>query len=196
MKARIPILSVLLFLAVCCGSRKAAEREAYASLDTVIRLYEAGADTIDAELLAPALSYFPSKGDELVKGKLWFHQGWISLQHGEYDKAIVSFEKALEQTRISGDRHLEGLVCRAMADTYNRTYNVREDTLYLRKAWQAFDAGEDSLFRSEVALRLAAAYMNARKWAQADRLLQKVIPVCARNPVLFGPGMIVNAFIS
>ena len=194
MKARIPILSVLLFLAVCCGSRKAAEREAYASLDTVIRLYEAGADTIDAELLAPALSYFPSKGDASTRGRLWFHWGLICFDQGAYDQAIVSYEKALEQTRISGDRHLEGLVCRAIADTYNGTYNIREDTVYMRKAWRAFDAPEDSLYRAEVALRLAAAYMNAREWDKADTLLQEVLPVCARNRALLGRGLDVYSF--
>ena len=145
MKFRIPILSLLLLTVVCCGGRESARRRAYHALDTVIRLYEAGADSIDAELLAPALAYFPSKGDASTRGRLWFHWGLISFDRGEYDQAIVSYEKALQQTRISGDRHLEGLVCRAIADTYNRTYNIREDTLYMRKAWQAFDAAEDSL---------------------------------------------------
>ena len=60
MKSRIPLLSLLLLSVVCCGGRESARRRAFQSLDTVIRLYEAGADSIDAELLAPALSYFPA----------------------------------------------------------------------------------------------------------------------------------------
>ena len=67
MKSRIHILFFLLFCVVGCGGRPATKREAYESLDTVIRLYEAGADSIDAELLAPALAYFPSKGDAATK---------------------------------------------------------------------------------------------------------------------------------
>ena len=194
MKFRIPILSLLLLTVVCCGGRESARRRAYHALDTVIRLYEAGADSIDAELLAPALAYFPSKGDASTRGRLWFHWGLISFDRGEYDQAIVSYEKALQQTRISGDRHLEGLVCRAIADTYNRTYNIREDTLYMRKAWQAFDAAEDSLYRAEVALRLAAAHMNAREWDKADALLQEALPVCSRNRILLGLGLNVHSF--
>ena len=184
----------LLLIAISCSNPDSAKLKAYRALDEVVRLYEAGVDSIDAEMLAPALDYFPTKGDAASIGRLWFQWGLISYHHGAYDKAIVSFERALQQTRISGDRHLEGLVCRAMADTYSRTYNIREDTLYLRRSLQAFVAEEDSLYRAEVALRLAAAYMNARKWAKADTLLQEVLPICLRNPALFGPGMNVNAF--
>lgn len=193
MKSRIHILFFLLFCVVGCGGRPATKREAYESLDTVIRLYEAGADSIDAELLAPALAYFPSKGDAATKGKLWYHWGLIACQRGEYDKAVVSFERALQQAQQSGDRRFAGMVCRVMADTYNLTYNIREDTVYLRKAWEAFDAEADSLYRAEVALRLAAAYMNAREWTRAERLLQEYLPVCDRNGALFGIGKSIYA---
>ena len=193
MKSRIHILFFLLFCVVGCGGRPATKREAYESLDTVIRLYEAGADSIDAELLAPALAYFPSKGDAATKGKLWYHWGLIACQRGEYDKAVVSFERALQQAQQSGDRRFAGMVCRVMADTYNLTYNIREDTVYLRKAWEAFDADADSLYRAEVALRLAAAYMNAREWTRAEGLLQECLPVCDRNGALFGIGKSIYA---
>ena len=193
MKSRIHILFFLLFCVVGCGGRPATKREAYESLDTVIRLYEAGADSIDAELLAPAPAYFPSKGDAATKGKLWYHWGLIACQRGEYDKAVVSFERALQQAQQSGDRRFAGMVCRVMADTYNLTYNIREDTVYLRKAWEAFDAEADSLYRAEVALRLAAAYMNAREWTKAEGLLQECLPVCDRNGALFGIGKSIYA---
>ena len=194
MKAKSTIIIGLLLVAVGCRYSDSSRQRAYQSLDSVVRMYEAGVDSIDADMLAPALSYFQTKGDTASKGRVWFHSGLISFHHGEYDKAIVSFEKALEQTGISGDRHLEGLVCRAMADTYNRTYNVREDTLYMRRAFQAFDTEEDSLYQAEVALRLVAAYMNSRKWEKADALLQEVLPVCLRNPALYGPGVNINAY--
>ena len=194
MKNKTPFIVGLLLITIGCSHPDSAKQKAHRSLEAVIQLYEAGVDSVDAELLAPALAYFPTKGDASSKGRLWFHSGLISYHHGAYDKAIVSFERALQQTRISGDRHLEGLICRAMADTYSRTYNIREDTLYLRKSLQAFSAEEDSLYRAEVALRLAAAYMNARKWEKADTLLQEVMPICLRNQALFGPGMNVNAF--
>jgi tetratricopeptide (TPR) repeat protein len=193
MKNKTSLFIGLLLLAVGCGRSDSLKLKAYQSLDAVVRLYEAGVDTIDADMLAPALAYIPSKGDAASKGRLWYQWGLITYHQGAYDKAIVSFEKALQQTRLTGDRHLEGLVCRAMADTYNRTYNIREDTLYMRKAWLAFDADSDSLYRAEVALRLVAAYMNAKDWGKADTLLQQVIPVCVRNRVLFGPGMSVYA---
>ena len=194
MRSRIPTFLCLVGCLVCCTGRRTLKQQAYQSLETVIRLYESGVDTIDADLLAPALDYFPSNGDASTKGKLWYHWGRITYYRGEYDKTIVSYEKALQETRISGDRHLEGLVCRAMADTYNRTGNIREDTVHLRKAWLAFDAPEDSLYRAEVALRLASAYMNARKWPLAEKLLRDFMPVCVNNPALYGVGMVVHAY--
>lgn len=193
MRNRIPIFLCQLLCLVCCGPRRTMKQKAYQSLETVIRQYESGADSMDAELLAPALSYFPRKGDAAARGRLWYRWGLITYCREEYDQAIVSFEKALQQSRISGDRHLEGLVWRAMADTYHQTANIREDTIHLRKAWWAFDAAEDSLYRTEVALRLAGAYMNARKWAQAEGLLQEILPICIRNQALYGLGMAVTA---
>ena len=193
MKTIRAVSSVLLLLAACGCGKDSQRKKAYQSLEAVVRLYEAGVDSIDAEMLAPALAYFPSKRDAAAKGRLWYQWGLITYHQGELDRAIVSFEKALQQTRLSGDRHLEGLVCRAMADTYNKTYNIREDTVYLRMAWQAFDTPEDSLYRAETALRLVGAYMNAREWDRADTLLQQVLPVCTRNRVLLGPGMSVYA---
>ena len=77
---------VCLFLAVSCGHRESLRQRAYHSLDTVTRLYEAGNDSIDAELLAPALAYFPEKGDASTKGKLWYQWGYILLTHENYDK--------------------------------------------------------------------------------------------------------------
>ena len=193
MRSRLAFFFALILLAAGGCGPYSQKRKAYQSLEEVVRLYQAGVDTIDAELLAPALAYFPSRGDAAAKGRLWYQWGLITYYQGELDKAVVSFEKALEQTRITGDRHLEGLVCRAMADTYNQTFNIREDTLYMRRAWEAFDAPEDSLFRAESALRLVGAYMNARQWDKADALLEECLPICTRNRLLLGPGMSVYA---
>ena len=191
-------LKYLFFIGVflgilACTHPDSIRQKAYQSLDTVVRLYEMGVDSIDAELLAPALAYIPEKGDAAAKGRLWFQQGYIFYSQRVFDKAIVSFEKALEQTRLSGDRHLEGLVCRVMADTYNRTYNNREDTVYLRRAMEAFDAPDDSLYRAETALRLAVAYMNGRKWDQAKPLLEQVLPISKGNPAFYGQCLSVYA---
>ena len=133
----------------------------------------------------PCPGYFPEKGDAATKGKLWYQWGYISLTHGDYDKAVISFEKGLEQARITGDYHLEGLICRAMADTYNRTYNTREDTVYLRRAWLAFGAEKDTLYQTETALRLVAAFMNDREWEKAGALLDQVTPIATRHRALF-----------
>ena len=193
MKRIDSLLIVCLLLAVSCGHRETLRQRAHHSLDTVIRLYQAGNDSIDMELLAPALAYFPEKGDAATKGRLWYQSGYISMTHGDYANAIVSFEKGLEQTRITGDHHLEGLICRAMADTYNRTLNTREDTLYLRQAWLAFGAENDTLYQAETALRLAAAFINEREWEKAGVLLDQVVPIAVRNPGLYGPCMYVQA---
>ncbi|MBR5255329.1 MAG: hypothetical protein IKV62_00955 [Bacteroidales bacterium] len=187
------ILIICLFLAVSCGHRESLRKRAYHSLDTVIRLYEAGIDSIDAELLAPALAYFPEKGDAFTKGRLWYQWGFISFSRGDYDKAIVSFEKGLEQTRLSGDHHLEGLICRAMADTYNHTFNIREDTVYLRRAMDAFGAGNDTLYQAETALRLVLAFINDREWDKAGAILDQVTPIAIRDRMLYAPCMNVTA---
>ena len=193
MKIRKPFIIGMALCAVACTYQDSMRQKAYQSLETVVRLYEMGEDSVDMDMLAPALAYIPKKGDASAKGRLWFQSGFISYNHGEYDKAIVAFEKALQQTRLSGDRHLEGLVCRVMADTYNRTYNIREDTIYLRRALLAFSNEEDSLYRAETALRLAAAYINSRNYTKAEPLFEQVLPIAERNRVLYGTCMSVYA---
>ena len=193
MKIKTPLIVSVFLCALACSHLDSPKQKAYQSLETVVRLYEMGDDSVDEEMLAPALAYIPDNGDASAKGRLWFQLGFIAYIHGEFDKAIVSFEKALEQTRLSGDRHLEGLICRTMADTYNLTYNIREDTVYLRRALEAFSSEKDSMYRAETALRLATAYMNGRKWAQVEPLLEEVLPMTPRNQVLYGTYMSVYA---
>ena len=94
----------LLLVAMGCSRLDSPKQRAYRSLDTVIRLYEAGVDTIDADLLAPALSYFPSKGDAATNGRLWYHAGLISYHHGAYDKATRAMRFSAITTSISKKR--------------------------------------------------------------------------------------------
>ena len=53
----------LLLVAAGCGCLDSSKRKAFQALDEAVRLYESGSDTLDPGLLAPALAYFPEKGD-------------------------------------------------------------------------------------------------------------------------------------
>lgn len=193
MRNSILIFLFHLFCLVCCIACRTLEQKVDPSLETVLWPTGQDTDSLDEEWLASALSCLPAKEDASAQGRLWYHWGLIAYCREAYDQAIVSFEKALRQAWMAGDRHLEGLVWRAMADTYHQTYNIREDTVYLRRALRAFDAAEDSLLRTEAALRLAGACMKAREWTRAEGLLQEFLPVCVRNPPLYGLGMAVAA---
>jgi len=172
-KILLPLLAALLLSGCTFGvesREKAMEALAYAA-----KLERSGYDMVDESILEPALSYIPEKGDAVSKADLWYLLGRIQFNREGYAQAMVSFEKALHEVEAAGDRHREGLVCRAMADTYNRTYNVREDSLYLLRALSAFEAEGDSLFALEVRLRLAIAYYNAHEWDKARSCYSRVI---------------------
>ena len=113
-----------------------------------------------------------------------YRLGRSQFEEGSYSAAIVTFEKAAEMAGNQQDRHYEGLLFRAMADTYNRTYNAREDSLYLLKALNSFTASGDSAHVLETKLRLAAAFCNDKRWDKARTLFKEIEPAVDPFPVL------------
>lgn len=176
-------LCILSFLSGCQPFDK-ERQEAAAALEKTAALDRSGMDLMDPEILQPALSFFPSHGNEDERMRLWYYLGRIQFNRGEYVDAAVSFEMADEWAVKTGNLHFEGLINRSMASVFNRTLNVREDSLHLLRAIEAFEAAGDSLYAAEAGLRLAAAYYNDKKWSKAREQFGKVRPSAMQNEQL------------
>ena len=131
--------SILLLSCLIAGCRPFQGREeALSSLEETAALERSGVDVTDLDILKPALSYIPQYGEDGQKMMLWYYLGRIQYNRDELVDAAVSFERAEELAKRVGNPHFEGLVNRSLAGVFNRTMNVREDSLHLRKAVNAF----------------------------------------------------------
>ena len=114
----------------------------------------------------------------------WLEAGKAHFSREEYGEAVVSFEKAGRLASEQGNLHQEGLAWRWMADTYNRTFNAREDSLYLLRALGAFEEAGDSPHAAETVLRLATAFYNDRKWDKAGRCFHRILDAAEPDSLL------------
>lgn len=154
------------------------------ALEETAALDRSGVDLTDLDCLKPAMSYIPQHGNDEQKMLLWYYLGRIQFNRGELAEAAVSFERAEDWSAGVGDPHYVGLINRSMASVFNRTLNVREDSLHLRKAVTAFREAGDTLHAAEAGLRLAVAYNNDRKWDKAYEQFMQVLPYAMKNEVL------------
>ena len=177
-------LLLWIFLFTGCASPGGGRQEALSALEKTAELDRSGVNIVDPDILAPALSYIPSHGNDEEKMMLWYYLGRIQFNQGALVDAAVSFERAGEWAEKAGNQHFVGLVNRSMAGIFNWTMNVREDSLHLRRAVNAFDAAGDTLHSAEAGLRLAVAYYNDRKWDKAYAQFMKIRPSAMKNEML------------
>ena len=177
--------SILLLSCLIVGCRPFQGREeALSSLEETAALERSGVDVTDLDILKPALSYIPQYGEDGQKMMLWYYLGRIQYNRDELVDAAVSFERAEELAKRVGNPHFEGLINRSLAGVFNRTMNVREDSLHLRKAVNAFLVAGDTMHAAEAGLRLAAAYYNDRVWDKAHAQFMRVRTDVMKNDQL------------
>lgn len=168
-------LSAALFLLTACAFHGEDREAARKSLELAVSLEQAGIDTTDVSILQPARDYYPQKGNTRERMLLWYHLGRIEFNRGEYGEASVSFRKAAGESVAAGDPRCEGMAYRGLADVYNRTWNAREDSLYLLRACDAFLRARDSLSLTETRIRLAGAFYNDCQWDKALRQYEQAL---------------------
>ena len=126
-------LLLWIFLFTGCASPGGGRQEALSALEKTSELDRSGVNIVDPDILAPALSYIPSHGNDEEKMMLWYYLGRIQFNQGALVDAAVSFERAGEWAEKAGNQHFVGLVNRSMAGIFNWTMNVREASLHLRR---------------------------------------------------------------
>lgn len=129
-------------------------------------------DTTDVGLLSPAVNYFDKHGTPDDQFKVYYYQGRIQYNAGDYNAAAIAYTLAERLTDEVTDTRAKGLLYMAMADVYNKAKNRAKEEEYVKKGIAAFEEARDVRHGNLSAGRLAILYYGKQEWDMADSLFK------------------------
>lgn len=131
---------------------------------------------VDNDSLANvALQYFEHRGPTRYKARSLYYRGLSYYYSEQIDNAIIDFSCAEQACEDSGDMLYLAMTYVCMADTYSLVYNDTQEVDYLKKALDLFTEMGRTYYIDVVNRRLAAAYMNSRKYDLSEDLLNSLL---------------------
>lgn len=128
-------------------------------------------DTADTRVIQPAIDWYERHGTPEERLKAYLYLGAEQYNSRLYDQAIVSFEKADEQSPHIEDQNLLGILYSRMAETYTRTFEYAIAESYIEKSIMYFHAANrkdqevlESIIKAQNLVRLT-------EWERADSCL-------------------------
>ena len=97
----------------------------------------------DPRIITPAVKYYERHGSPDDRFKSLCYLGRIQNAANEYDKAVVTFSKALEHSDEVKDKRIVGFVYSDIALSYTNTYNYSECNDCYDKAIACFKESGD-----------------------------------------------------
>ncbi|MBR3526297.1 MAG: hypothetical protein IKN88_00785 [Bacteroidales bacterium] len=134
-------------------------------------------DTTDVSVIMDAVNYYSKHGDPDQKMQSYYYLGRIHGNAGRYTESILALTQALEDGQTSFDDKYKGRVYIAMADAYNRNYNVVEEGRCVDEALRYFEASGDSSLIRGATYRKAISCMNLKEYDQSDSLFQSLLAI-------------------
>lgn len=141
-------------------------------------------DTTDVSLIMDAVNYYSKHGDPDQKMQTYYYLGRIHGNAGRYTESLLALTQALEEGEPSSDDKYKGRVHIAMADAYNRNYNVVEEARCVDEALRYFEASGDSIQIRAAMRRKAISCLNLRDYEQADSLFRTLLAIPDLRPSL------------
>lgn len=129
----------------------------------------------DPRIITPAVKYYERHGSPNHRFKSLCYLGRIQNAANEYDKAVVTFSKALEYSDKVNDRKIVGFVYSDIALSYTNTYNYSECNDCYDKAIACFKESGDDNFARMMEVNKAKNYVSMMDYYAADSLFQKII---------------------
>lgn len=125
-------------------------------------------DIVTDSIIAPAVSYYRlhKTGDHYTAAM--FYHGRICYNSGDYSKAIISFQEALEST---DSPYWESMLYSHLGYTYNKCFCNNEEQTCAELAYEIIKESGDSAAVRQAMSALATAYQNNRMFRHADSLL-------------------------
>ena len=133
-------------------------------------------DVTDTMVLQPAITYYMLHGSSQKKAKVLYYKGIIHYRSKKFDSASVAFLSALRYAAKTDDSWLKGMICSALAWTYNKNHNNIEELNYSRQAYSHFLDYGDSLYIDSALYSQAVALHNNKHFAASDSLYALIPP--------------------
>ena len=134
-------------------------------------------DICSDSLISIAVNYYSERhGNNRQRMMAWYYNGIVLKNAGEYERAVVSFEKAERIAESIGDNYHVGLVNQNKAVVFNARNNVIEAISFAKKAIEAFDRADKPLYSIYSKLTLARLYTTNKDYGSAESVLDSIEP--------------------
>ena len=174
MKNRIHIIALLLFSLLAFSCTTGLDTQMEAVLDKVEE--DLGyVNTVEADNVAKMADWFLRRGDDGQKARALYCLGRTQFNDRSYPAAIVTYTRALEYAQKTGDIYRQGLIYRDMAHTSGASGNTSDETLYLAKAAEAFQAAGFRKESLQALLEIGEANAASGQFDAAEDIFKSVL---------------------
>ena len=132
-------------------------------------------DTADTRVIQPAIDWYERHGTPEERLKAYLYLGAEQYNAALYDQAIVSFEKADEQSPHIEDQNLLGILYSRMAETYTRSFQYAIADKFIDKSISCFQKAQRKDQENLERLIKAQNQIRLMEWEKADSCLQILI---------------------
>ena len=137
-------------------------------------------DTADTRVVQPAVDWYSRHGDPEEKLKAWMYLGTEQYNCEQYNKAIISFYRAIESLAGVKDNNLIGLLYSKVANTYTKTMDYAQASSFIEKSLDSFRSCGRKDQESLMLLHKASNLLQRRLWEEARDCYQDIL---SRNPM-------------
>lgn len=132
-------------------------------------------DISSDSLISIALNYYMGhKGCDKQLMGAYYYSGIVYKNSGDYERAVVSFEKAENIAEAIEDYYHIGLINRNKADIFNGRNNIKEAIELEKKAITSFEKANAPLYLLYAQLSLAVLYNNDKDYESSASLLDSI----------------------
>lgn len=158
---------------------KSAQERALYSLLTTMALDKNYIDITDLSEIEPAVSFYRrhKKGGHYCTAL--FYKGRINYNGGDFSSAVSSFQEAEKWT---DSPYWRSMIFSHLGYTYNKCFNNSEEIACAEKALEIVKEINNPHAIQQSMCALAAAYLNNRRFRQADSLL---VSLCSAEPPFY-----------
>ncbi len=137
-------------------------------------------DTADTRIVQPAVDWYSRHGNPEEKLKAWMYLGTEQYNCEQYNKAIISFYRAIESLAGVKDNNLIGLLYSKVANTYTKTMDYAQASSFIEKSLDSFHSCGRKDQESLMLLHKASNLLQRRLWEEARDCYQDIL---SRNPM-------------
>ena len=131
-------------------------------------------DVSDDSIARTAVEYYSKRGPEKYEARSLYYLGLAYYYQEKYDKAILEFTKAEEVAKRS-DSLYWGMTKSFQADTYGKVYNDTQEYINTIEAHSIYSKIKAINYYNISELRLAQIYLNKKDFAEAEKILIRLI---------------------